>query len=361
MSGPSLNLPPLPGELASSWLFRLAQARGDTPHGLARTIWGNGIAWTRDLDRSLSTHQQHAVANYASVPFSTVVGTTLQFAELRCANGRRAPAVAPGILAVGVYHRRRRLRGQQVCAECLNEDAAPHYRQQWRLSFVFACVHHSCLLLDACRVCGSPISAYRPSHVGLDRCGECGSPLSRGSSTPCNPHALATQRQLLKAWQSDRFCSKPLDLTFAEWLAGLRIMFSASARSNGAPGLWADAHDSCADAKRENPPLELSTTERRTLGLSAIVPLTLDWPTRFLQTVRRHDLTQGMVVHPLRKFAPGWLESTIRTHIRPSAKRKRRAKKCPRSKVSKRKALAHSDASARISERLDRVLGRNDK
>ncbi|MHA7834393.1 MAG: TniQ family protein [Algiphilus sp.] len=357
IGGAVARVPPLSGELTSSWLFRLAQSHGETPHGLAKFIWGEGSPWTRDLDRSLSNAQLDAIARFARTPAAGAKDTSLQAAESQCAGDERKRAIAPGVLAFGVHHRTRRLHGQQVCPDCLSQDKAPHLRRTWRLAFVFACVQHDRLLRDACPACDSPINAYRPSDVPLTHCGECGASLTRGKQARCDPMTLSTQKQLLQALHANRFMSGALNAPFADWLAGLRVMFGAAARDNGTPGLWQDDAATLADRGPQHPQLEKSRVERRAQGLRAVVSLSTEWPTRFLLKARQCDLTQGMVIHPRRSGVPTWLDDIVRAQLRPSRKRVKKIYKPPKQRANKHKALAHPDASKRISERLDRVLG----
>lgn len=132
-----MRLPPKPDESASSWLFRCARAHGESPHGFARWIWGHGVVWTRDADRSLSSDALLQLALRMDVPPQIALGTSLMEYEGRCVGKRVTRGVAPGILALGVYHRTRRRHGQQFCPTCIAEDEEPYYRKRSFLSILF--------------------------------------------------------------------------------------------------------------------------------------------------------------------------------------------------------------------------------
>ena len=51
------------------------------------------------------------------------------------------------------------------CPWCLQGDAEPYFRRQWRLTFVTLCPQHRCQLLDRCAACAAPCHLH---HVPRD-------------------------------------------------------------------------------------------------------------------------------------------------------------------------------------------------
>lgn len=153
---------PLPGELLSSWLVRLAHAHGYKSELLCSILLGRGKAmWNRDIDRSPSTELCSSLRRVAAVSAAQIRDATLT-AYGGYVSERVSPnGISRWVIPLNIFHRKRRSPGLMYCPLCLAKGGAPHYRKQWRLSFVTVCSEHQVELLDRCDACLSPITPHR--------------------------------------------------------------------------------------------------------------------------------------------------------------------------------------------------------
>lgn len=182
-----VHLKPLPDELLSSWLVRLAHANLMKAQTMCRLLFGaDRNVWARDVDKF--------VPDWLGAPLMRVTGATVEQFEqstLRSFEGIVAETVnvngiARGIVPLGVFHRTRRRTGLMWCPLCLREDKIPYFRKSWRVAYSTVCVKHQVYLEDACPVCSAPIVPHRsdigyivsPTQTLIVHCFRCRSKLS---------------------------------------------------------------------------------------------------------------------------------------------------------------------------------------
>lgn len=179
---------PLPDELLSSWLVRLAHGHGLKVQSFCNLLFGNRRqVWNRDIDRLAPPWLVDALAVHTGTPAEIARRTTLQVFE-----GTLYPHFHPSgtllwIQNMQMYHRQREGVGQQFCPECLATDSTPYFRKTWRVSLKTFCLIHNCLLLDHCHACGAAVAFHRVDMNAewvedalLSRCHECGQELGSG-------------------------------------------------------------------------------------------------------------------------------------------------------------------------------------
>ena len=161
---PRTAVEPLPDELLTSWVARLADHNGLAPRELATMLGlGTGMAWTR-MDFAPPPHVVAALTDFTGVPGERIGEMAL-------------PPEFRVTLALAAWDSP--LPSQptwvQFCPDCLEQDIAPYLRRRWRLASAVYCSHHDRVLLDRCPVCGRAISGLsRPTLGRLDHCDECG-------------------------------------------------------------------------------------------------------------------------------------------------------------------------------------------
>ncbi|WP_184711672.1 TniQ family protein [Comamonas odontotermitis] len=179
---------PLPDELLSSWLVRLAHGHGMKVQTFCNLIFGNRRqVWNRDIDRLAPGWLVETLSVHTGTPIEIARKTTLQVFE-----GTLYPRFHPTgtllwIQTMQMYHRQREGLGQQYCPGCLAEDVVPYFRKTWRVSLKTFCLRHACYLLDRCHVCGASVAFHRVDmaqgalpDVALSRCHQCGEDLGSG-------------------------------------------------------------------------------------------------------------------------------------------------------------------------------------
>ena len=147
---------PLPDEILSSWLMRLAMAHGVKLHTLSTATWPQKAVWNRDIDKSADEEVVRVLAGKTATSLERAWSTVLSAYEGRLFESYNYYGPTPWLLPVGVYHRVRQRYGQQFCPRCLAEDEEPYYRRRWRLAFMVCCEHHRVTLCDRCPRCTSP-------------------------------------------------------------------------------------------------------------------------------------------------------------------------------------------------------------
>ena len=162
-----IHLKPLPGELLSSWLVRLAHGHGLKLQTFCAMVFGRDKPiWGRDIDKLAPEWLITKLAECTGTSAQVVFGTTLKSYEGVLYERHQPNGNTKWILPVGVYHRTRRRHGLQYCPYCLKEDDTPYFRKHWRLALSTVCTRHQCLLLDGCPKCASPLVPHRTDMQG---------------------------------------------------------------------------------------------------------------------------------------------------------------------------------------------------
>lgn len=147
-----LHPQPIPGEILSSWLTRVAVANGMTVQRLCWESWSHRDLLMGDLDRNPPSELLDEMARRSKAPrdaLQSMVLSSLEGRLLETFPSRKG--WVPWILPASV--RKRRSFGTQFCPDCLAEDEKPFFRISWRLGFVTACLRHNRTLLDRCPSC----------------------------------------------------------------------------------------------------------------------------------------------------------------------------------------------------------------
>jgi hypothetical protein len=184
---------PLPDELLSCWLVRLAHGHGMKVQTFCNLLFGNRLqVWNRDIDRLAPAWLLDALVLHTGTPFDVAYGTTLRVFEGLLYPKFRLSGHLPWIQNLQMYHRTRQGFGQQYCPACLASDEVPYFRKTWRLSLKTFCVTHHCQLLDRCQACGAAVSFHRMDmgraelrpDAPLSACHACGFHLASAPREP---------------------------------------------------------------------------------------------------------------------------------------------------------------------------------
>ncbi|MGH8075713.1 MAG: TniQ family protein [Lysobacter sp.] len=196
---------PLPDELLSSWIVRIAHANGLKLQTFCDQVFGKERQlWNRDIDRSSPAWLLTSLARHTGTPIDAVRRTTLDVYRGRLYRRRHSAGQLRWILLVGVYHRTRRRFGVQFCPQCLADDGEPYFRTQWRVAVLTFCPLHQLCLHDRCPACAAPV-AYHRRELGrpnvtdpgpLCLCHACGFDLRSAERTAFSPYDDAIGSQL---------------------------------------------------------------------------------------------------------------------------------------------------------------------
>lgn len=163
-----IRFKPLPDELLSSWLMRIAHGHGLKVQTFCNLVFGGRRqVWNRDVDRLGPDWLVTTMSTCTGTPWEIAYGTTLRTFEGTLYRRFRPAGALQWIQTLQMYHRKRQGYGMQLCPACLREGTQPYYRRIWRVSFNTVCPRHGCMLLDRCPECGSGISFHR-TDIGRD-------------------------------------------------------------------------------------------------------------------------------------------------------------------------------------------------
>jgi hypothetical protein len=203
-----IHPPPLPDELTSSWLVRIAIEQGIKLESLCRAVWGPHLGiWNRDIDKCPQQQVFDVLSEKTLTPMERVLETHLSSYQGKLYQSHNCNGNQNWILPICVYHRTRRGYGQQFCPQCLEETV--YLRKHWRLALVTCCESHGIRLLDRCPSCQKPLHFHRDDmgHKAFQGrgcpalCFNCGYDLRKAKTSPATPDEVTRQRKWLKAIQ----------------------------------------------------------------------------------------------------------------------------------------------------------------
>lgn len=188
-----IHFKPLPDELLSSWLVRLAHSHGLKVQTFCNLIFGNRLqVWNRDIDRLAPEWLIGELADRTGATIEQIIATTLKSYQGVVYHRHRASGTLSWIQSLKLHHRKFEGFGLQICPKCLAMDEEPYFRKSWRVAFNTICTIHNCMLHDRCPDCGYGVAFHRNdmrhaeyvSTVSLKECHCCGFDLSRSPSMP---------------------------------------------------------------------------------------------------------------------------------------------------------------------------------
>lgn len=196
---------PLPDELLSSWIVRIASANGVKLQTFCDRVFGKDYQlWNRDIDRLAPGWLLAELGERTKTPTDVIQRTTLDIYRSRLYHERSPAGQLRWILPAGIYHRTRRRFGLQFCPQCLASDAEPYFRTRWRVALLTFCPEHRVELHDRCPSCGSPVAFHR-RELGrpevavagpLCLCHSCAFDLRRAASIGFTPYEASIDLML---------------------------------------------------------------------------------------------------------------------------------------------------------------------
>ncbi len=178
-----IHFKPLPDELLSSWLVRLAHAHGLKIQTFCTLIFSSKLQlWNRDIDRLAPNWLLKELSDRTGVAYKDLFQTTLRSYEGWLYPKIRTSSTLQWITALKLHHRKFEGFGIQFCPQCLKEDIEPYFRKRWRVAFNTVCTKHNLLLHDRCQSCGTGAAFHRvdvghkvfSDSVILNICHKCG-------------------------------------------------------------------------------------------------------------------------------------------------------------------------------------------
>lgn len=312
-----IHTKPLPDELLSSWLIRLAHAHQLKAETLCSDLFGHqSTIWNRDVDRLAPEWVLTGLCRATGTALSNAKTTTLPSLAGQLSESVSPGGFSPWIIPLGIFHRSRLRPGLMYCPVCLAEEHGRYYRRLWRIAWATVCIKHRCLLQDTCPACTAPIAPHRTDMSGrgfiptlstLISCHACQYMLPQQAATPAD-NGLVTFQALLENALTQGFtdlAGNP-SLHSVLFFNGLRALLTGGLRAMGRND---PTH------KGRNPTFESRPLLERRKGIQLLRHWLDRWPHTFQAEIIRLgfryselNLYQGtlpywyyQVVHPLAK------------------------------------------------------------
>jgi hypothetical protein len=279
---------PLPDELLSSWLVRLAHANGyKTQTFYAFYLGREAVLWNRDLDRTIPVATIDRVAHGAALPSSALEQLTLRSFNGLVYSDCAVRTTCSWLLSLTIRHRLRLSGGLQFCSECLKSDSKPYFRRTWRMAWATACLRHGRVLRDRCPQCQEPVQFHRvdmgqknglSGSVRISKCMRCATDLADlPVAEPARPEVIAFQAEMERAATKGYVSFAGHEqLHSLAYFTGLRVLATGLARMIN------------AERGPAAPQLEAMDIATRYLLMQRVAATVSNWPEAFV------TLTNGM-------------------------------------------------------------------
>lgn len=300
---------PLPDELLSSWMIRLARSNGFKVHSFYSQFFGRERQiWNRDIDHYAPPWLIDGLAKRTGTSRESIVRTTLRAFESFAFERFIETGVARWTLPLGIFHRTRRAYGQQFCPSCLIEDAEPYLRRTWRLALVVVCTRHGILLQDRCASCGRPLAPHRsdmavrsgfPERTTMLRCAGCGSCIA-GPKLNVSKSDICMQQRIDATLINGFFMLEPGRAIYSHlYFDGLRMVMRVALRPQ---------------EPRSRGSFEFASIRERLELLRNATQLVEEWPTRLIRhcVPMPHAYT---TISGTEERVPYWLDSVLRKEL----------------------------------------------
>lgn len=300
---------PLPDELLSSWMVRLARGNGYKIHGFYTQFFGlDRQIWNRDIDHLAPRWLISGLSERTGIPESRIEQMALRTLETYAFERLNDAGTTRWLMALGVFHRTRRAFGQQFCPICLSEDAEPYLRRSWRLALTTICEQHGVVLQDRCNACGRPVVPHRADmtshrsrlpHMSIVRCSFCRA-LITAPSTQASDDEIELQRNINEI-VAVGYAAIGNSVVYSHlYLDGLRILMAGLSALSNKAGRSVD--------------FERAPILERLARLKAANDLLVEWPEAFLARC-------ATIKKPYSSFTaskgtnPYWLHHVLRSEV----------------------------------------------
>lgn len=154
---------PKEGELLSSWITRLARANHLATADFCKIILPEKRTTLKEIDRIYNAEMMQVLADGAGVPIERVWETSLLSEEGYVFSHRSYGTtewISPTAAVNGIKG-----NGMVYCPQCLDSDAEPYYRKDWRFVFNPVCPTHRAFLRYGCQSCDKPYNFFYASST----------------------------------------------------------------------------------------------------------------------------------------------------------------------------------------------------
>jgi len=322
-----VHLNPQNDEILSSWIVRNSLANACKVYTYTKfSIPGREI-WARDVDKSACEYIVQCLSEKTGKSINLINQTLLFTYKGVISKQYSGAGFVPGVLYLGVKHRKRTRFALQYCSLCLSEDAHPYFRKKWRLAYTVCCPKHQSLLDDRCRTCGQPVSYHRLDYSNkgmfskdsLAICSECGSDY-RSFKTVSVSDWLVSKQVFINNLIDNKHqrLSSDVVVTSCDFFSVLRNFMYISTSSSYSYGLQKELFKRWpyvdGQAFRDKPrSVEYMDIKQRQISISLAMYMFDNWPDRFVDVCQLSRRGKWWIMHDDKNIPP-WLRKVLLTN-----------------------------------------------
>lgn len=304
-----VKISPLPDELLSSWLIRLAVLHRTMPSTFTNLYLPEtkNKLWAGDVDLHADDDLLMRLAEKAELPVELLRAMTLRsyegvlFERLHTATGG-----TPFLLKMAMRGRWSRSPGIRWCPECLAEDNPPYFRKKWRLALFTACLKHRKSQVERC-ACGRTLTMYKAIWLdGKPCCPVCRFALHdlSGENSEMPARAVGAQEQIRQIMEHGYVVKGGAAVYSHHYFKALHHMLRMLMSRKWGDRLRSEVGlewvvDNCRKA------FERVAIRDQARLLEKAVWLLDEWPWRFVAVCRRQKVWGSALLHDL-DDAPFW-------------------------------------------------------
>lgn len=196
---------PQPGELLSSWLFRLSYSHYQKTYSFYKNEFEIVSGWIRDIDRSVSDDFIAKLAVRTPYTHNEILQMSLRSYNEFLYLKDNPLAVNKWILSAGFRSRTIKNGYLNYCPTCFHENRI-FFRREWRLALFNTCSFCGTFLRNKCPHCNRFVSTFRSDigrktfHFNLDmsHCGYCERSLSPVPGVKAPDHLIRMENVFRK-------------------------------------------------------------------------------------------------------------------------------------------------------------------
>lgn len=308
---------PVPGELLSSYIARIAGGLGMKPITFLNSIMGsrkNLLA--QDLDNFGPAKLVQRISEGCEVEAEAIAACTLPSLEGLLIHNLKKKGRNAWILPTTVDNCTRHRPGLQFCPACLREEK-PHFRMVWRLAFATACTRHGTVLRDRCPHCAEPIHPLE--MVEPWRCHRCAEDM-RLPTRPAMHALLIWQRRAEAALETgwirlgDEFVAPAIWFMVARQIAALLVNGPKSAAFRSAAASLHGGDDGPYPKPIRRQPLEYLEIADRARLFAMVADLMEAWPHRFVQAATMAGIFRSHAIKDM-GYVPFVYETVLTAYL----------------------------------------------
>lgn len=286
----------------------------------------NREMWARDIDKSISLELVERIAVGTGLSKEKVLGTTLKYFEARLFDKLTINGTNSWILPLGIYHRKRKSNGLQLCTSCLKKDPIIYYRKLWRIAGITGCIKCKRKLIDRCPKCLAPIVFHRQDvgeknnfdDIPICNCSNCGYDFRSYLSVELSPIDLNNQKKFRRIIKSKSYGS----FNNIDFLIVLRtVIRNLLSKHTRAKGFQQKVRNRYKEYNSVSSikggfinSFERISLNDRNIVLNTAFWVLNNWPNRFVK-LNKESGTTSYIWLTNNKYNPVWFDKVVKEHL----------------------------------------------